>query len=63
MTRTPDTRTTAEKLDSVRDELKQWRQLAFDASQARNGASYGRCTRRIEQLERIETALQRRLAR
>lgn len=55
-----DTRTDAEKLESIRVELAQWRGLAYNAAQATNARSYGRCYRRIERLERIEAALLRR---
>lgn len=63
MTNTTDTRTDTDKLESVRGELRVWRGLAHTASLANNAPSFGRCNRRIERLERVETALVRRIAR
>lgn len=60
MTTTTDTRTDTEKLVSVRAELAELRALAFNAAAMRHAGSYGRCARRIERLERIESALVRR---
>lgn len=57
----PDHRTDAEKLASVQADLAEWRRLAYNASQARNARSFGRCNRHVERLERIETALRRRI--
>lgn len=62
-TPTTDNRTDAEKLESVRAELAEWRGLAYNAANVRHARSYGRCARAIERLERIETALARRVAR
>lgn len=62
-TNSPDNRTDAEKLASVRADLAEWRRLAYNASQLRDARGYGRCNRNVERLERIETALARRIAR
>jgi hypothetical protein len=58
---TTDTRTDTDKLESVRKSLAQWRALAYNAANMRNAASFGRCNREIEKLERIESALIRRI--
>ena len=53
--------TDAEKLASVRADLREWRGLAYNAANARNAPSFGRCDREITRLERIESALIRRI--
>lgn len=53
--------TDTDKLASVRVDLAEWRRLAYNAAQMRNAQSFGRCNRNVERLERIESALIRRI--
>lgn len=55
--------TDAEKLESVRNDLREWRGLAYNAAQIRDAAGFGRIDRNITRLERIEIALIRRIER
>ena len=40
------------ELRQLKKELRSWRELAYNASQMVNAASYGRCKQNVERLER-----------
>lgn len=50
-----------ERLAEIANELREWRGLAYNASQQGNARSFGRCQRNIESLELRETHFQRSL--
>jgi hypothetical protein len=45
------------RLTEVDVELREWRGLQYDAAQALNGRSFGRCMKNVERLEREQDAL------